>query len=139
MTTLPLGLISRFDEPQEVTSALIGVLNDLAPEQAARFRAIASAFSAPDQGYAHQAMVPTLIRTLNRFAPPFARVGYHPAHPDEIGVWIDLGKLHEAEEKGKLVQASHPKVKTRATYILEVGDRLRLWKRKGLTPLWETT
>lgn len=137
--TLPLGLIVRFDEPHEVTDALIGVLNDFEPERAGRYRAIANAFHESHQDYAHQAMIPTLLRRLNRVAPPFACVGYHPVHADEIGVWVDLAALHAAEQKGRLIQSSSPDIKTRATYILQVGERVRLLRRKGLATIWETS
>lgn len=138
MKTLPLGLIVRFDEPHEVTDALIGVLNDFEPERAVVYRRIADAFHQTHQDYAHQAMIPTLLRRLNRFAPPFGVVGYHLVHSDEIGTWVDLAALHAAEQKGRLIQSSDVSVKTRATFILQVGDRVRLLRRKGLQTIWET-
>jgi hypothetical protein len=77
-----------------------------------------------------------LQHQLNKLTAPFTYVGHRVDDP-HWGVWIDLGKLHAAEEDGSLIQATHPNVKTRATYILEVGDRIRLWRRKGLELLWE--
>lgn len=135
--TLPLGsFASNVSAPHEVAAALIGVLSDvdfkLSASYLLRFRDLP-----PSHRADHERLVRGLLRQLNRHVCEFCYVGHHQADLSNWGVWIDLGKLHEAEKQGRLIQASNLAVKTRATYILEIGDRVRLWKTKGRKQLWE--
>lgn len=137
-TILPLGSIaSNLNSPHETAGALIGALADFAPEIAAdyqlRYREIK-----PTQRVDSQRLVDGVRKRLNRYAPPFCYVGHHPQDHSQWGTWIDLGQLHKAQERGKLVQVSHHPVKSRATYALEVNETgVRLFRRKGWEQLWE--
>lgn len=139
MNTLPLGSFASVSSPHEVVAALIGVLADYNPELSAsyllRFRDIT-----PSRKAAHAKMIVSLVKALNRFCPPFTYVGHHLTDENVWGVWIDLGKLHEAEEQGKLVQVSNHEVdQPKAIYALEFNNKgVSLWRRKGNVRLWET-
>lgn len=140
MTTLPLGSFTPYGTrpvtPRETISLLLGVLSEHAPTEAERYQTKLATMKE-----SHTAEIArlgdTVINRLQRFAPSFCYVGHQVGDENDLGCWIDLGRLHAAEEKGRLIQADSPTVKTRASFILEVGDRVRLWKRKGLVKLWE--
>lgn len=137
MTTLPLGSFScRAHSTEDTIAVLMDALRPFDGASFARFQARAASIK-PTQKADALGLVLALQHALNRFAPALAYVGHRIDDQSDWGVWIDLGKLHEAEQKGDLIQAHGPHVKTRATYVLQVGDRVKLWTRKGPKQVWE--
>lgn len=136
--TLPLGSFNlpEHPSPDEIIGALLTHSNhslDWANKIDERWKAINPKHKAPK----HR-LIQVLVHELNRFAPPFAYVGHAPHDENNWGVWIDLGKLHEAEETGKLIQDTIRPTKGRSTYVLihdETG--LRLFKRRGWVEVWK--
>lgn len=85
------------------------------------------------------ASVNLMCRALNRLTVPFGYWGRHPSDSTQYGVWIDLGKMHEAEEWGKLVQASSLKAAKSGVYVLVAeGDGLALYHRRTGREMWRT-
>ena len=129
--TLPLGPFFSPRSIPETAESLIGILYDYAPKIADRYRAELVAKKSK------VGLVYLLLKRLGRYAPPFAYVGPHPTNESQLGVWIDLGKLHAAEEKGVLIQAMDDTVKTKARYVLVLGHHVVLYHRKNWERVWE--
>lgn len=140
MNTLPIGAFCpRHLNLEETASTLLGTLNDYDPTVAERFQKRFNQLK-PTHIANTQRLIAGLVLRLGKFCPPFTYVGHHPTDAALWGVWIDLGKLHRAEERGRLVQGDAYPTKSRATYVLvPQGHGVALFKRKGLQKLWETT
>lgn len=137
MNTLALGpIVSKVTSYRELTSALIGVLRDFDVEKANYYT---ERLNETKSTYVMAGLVRGLRHQLNLHAPEFAYVGHRIDDDFAWGVWVDLGKMHEAEEKGQLIQTScAANTKGRAPYLLEVNEKgVSLFRRKGLERLWE--
>lgn len=137
MKTLPLGSFGHHIQSlDDIISTLIGILGDYDSETATLKRNKFSRIKTNHRAEKAE-LIAGLLRELNRYAPPFTYVGHYPTDDTNWGVWIDLGKLHEAEETNKLVQESHVPVRGRSTYVLlqDMGG-LRLYRRKGWVEMW---
>jgi hypothetical protein len=79
-----------------------------------------------------------LLKELNKHVPPFTYFGHHQTDDSHLGVWIDLGQLHQAEETGKLAQVSSNDWRgIKSTYVLRINDAgLTLYLRKGRKEVW---
>lgn len=77
-----------------------------------------------------------IIYELNRHVPPFTYFGPNLTDPNNYGVWIDLERLSEAERAGRLVQTGSYPVKGHSTWILELGEEIKLHKRKPHQHVW---
>lgn len=88
---------------------------------------------------ASKGLVRYLFKALNRWVPPYSYWGWHPSDKTLLGVWVDLGKLHAAEEWGKLVQATTLKAAKSGVYVLvPEGDGLTLYHRRTGREMWRT-
>lgn len=142
--TLPLGAFVPFplDRLDDVFYALLNayLLSPAFPERNNFRLDIKERYERLRPSYvaAKQRLIQSLLKELNRFAPPFCYVGHAPHDENNWGVWIDLGKLHEAEEKGQLVQETQRPTKGRSRYVL-IHDQtgLRLFKRRGWVEVWK--
>lgn len=78
-----------------------------------------------------------LWKDLNKHVPPFTYFGYK-ANLGGLGVWIDLSRLHKAEEAGILVQTGTDWKDVKSTYVLSIDDsgKLDLYRRRGRKQLW---
>lgn len=138
---LPLGSFAHsLASPSEVAATLMGVLADVDADSGAAFL-----LRYRDIQPTHKAnlnlLVVALVRQLNRHCPPFTYCGHRIDDESVWGVWIDLGRLHAAEESGDLVQVgSHSKRPKRGTYLLDLeGKAATLYRRKGMKKVWETS
>lgn len=144
---LPLGSIATLSSDRQVLTVCLGLLAGLNAPLADKHRAkrvVRKAEEIDDLNAAdrHQLRRETkaLIKDLNRYAPPLAYVGYQPASPDHLGVWIDLYALHMAEQSGRLTQVIGPSWRgVKSPYVLETnGGSMTLYRRKGRIVLWST-
>lgn len=136
---LSLGSFSHsLASPYEVASTLIGILTDVDPKAGAAHLLVYRDLK-PTQQTSLNKLVERLVRDLGRFTPPFTYVGHRVDDPSIWGVWIDLGLLHAAEEKGDLIQVgSHSKLPKRGTYLLDLeGKGATLYRRRGMVRVWE--
>jgi len=134
MTPKPLTLGSYARDVmavEDIVNICRALLKTHAPAKAARFET-----AKPSLTVAHRLFV-----ALNTLVPPFSYWGHHPSDVSHLGVWIDLGKLHDAEESGKLVQAGYRDAKgVKAVYVLvPESDGLVLYHRKSGREVWRTT
>lgn len=138
MTTLPLGPFARnLSSASDTVRALIGVLLDYDPSSALPYLKRVESLGLTRRAE-WERVIRGVVKSLQRFAPELAYVGHQLGNESVWGVWIDLGRLHEAEQQGRLIQSDAHPIKTRATYVLEHGGRgLTLYRRKGWQPLWE--
>lgn len=146
MSSLPLGSIAtNLTSDRKVLIVALSVLASLNPDLAAKHRdkrVVIKAEGEEDlsvmERYQLGRVVKSLISDLNHHVPPFSYCGYQPNDPAHLGVWVDLGALHEAEVKGRLTQvvgASWRGVKT--PYILALTDgALTLYRRRDRAVIW---
>lgn len=146
--TLPLGSIAVDLTSRPVLLIVcLGLLTDLSPSVAARHRArpIVSKVEAGtpltqrDSQRLTQAIA-AVFKDLNHHVPPLCYFGRHPSDASHLGVWVDLGALHRAEESGDLVQAPIESRGQTGRYILDAsGAGLTLYRRRGKVQLWHAT
>lgn len=129
--TLPLGPAIESNAAGDVSTITrcIDLLETVAPKSAEplktrRFKSFDSALKA-------------VTTQLNRHVPPFTYFGYQP-NSMTLGVWVDLGRLHQAEESGQLVQAGSDWRGLKAPYILTANEdgKLVLYRRRGRREVW---
>ncbi len=138
---LPLGSFAHsLTSPHEVAAALIGVLADVDADTSAGYR-LRYRDIEPRHKAEMNRLIAGLVRQLGKHTPEFTYVGHRIDDPSVWGVWVDLGLLHAAEERGQLVQVgSHSKRPTKGTYILDLeGKAATLYRRKGMVEIWRTT
>lgn len=146
MNTLPLGLVARDPGTPSFTLLLcLKVLTEVDAKAGALHAAkpvvkavMAGAKLSKTQAYQLDRAIKAIFHDLNRHVAPFTYWGYHPTD-GSLGVWIDLGRLHAAEEDGHLVQVSDDRWRgIKAPYVLNVrGDgSLTLYHRRGRQEVW---
>lgn len=136
---LHLGSFSHsLASPYEVVSTLIGILTDVDPKAGAAFLLVYRD-TKPTQQISLNKLVERVVRELSKHCPPFTYCGHRVDDPSIWGVWVDLGQLHAAEEKGDLIQVgSHSKLPKRGTYLLDLeGKGATLYRRRGMVRVWE--
>lgn len=144
MKTLPLGVIASDATPPVLLVLCLALLTDLSPTAANRIKArpvvgkveTGAVLSAREQGLLGQAISAT-IKELNHHTPVFSYCGHHPTG-DQLGVWVDLNALHQAETAGRLTQVSGPDWSgVKSAYVLDIGgEGLTLYRRRGRVQLW---
>ncbi len=137
MNTLPLGPFARdLLTAPDIAAALIGVLKDYDVETSTDYLLKVRDLSLTRHAEWNR-IIKGVLHRLNHFSPPFTYVGHHILDESVWGVWIDLSRLHEAEQEGRLTQGG-PLTKGRSTYVLDVSGRgVRLFRRKGWERVWE--
>lgn len=150
--TLPLGVL--IDNPGKLgpratLHACIEFLALVDAKASARHSAKPAA-QHPDpltKAQAHQIhrAIDALYSDLQRHVPPLTYWGYHPSN-GALGVWIDTGALHQAEESGRLIQVADvkgakPRRGLKAPYllVLQSDGRATLVHRKDGREVWSIT
>lgn len=146
MKSLPLGSIaSNLESPRAVYIICLSLLSDLAPAIAEKHKTKAilqAAQGSTDlsliQRYQLGRAVDALIRDLNRHVPPLTYFGYQITDKTNLGVWVDLGALHAAEQAGVLTQViGLPWRDIKSLYVLDVGGAgLTLYRRRDKKVIW---
>jgi hypothetical protein len=147
--TLPFGSIaSNLETPAQTLVVCLAVLTDVNPSLAAiyRERAVVKLVESNQPltlVARHQVKraVAAVLTDLNRHCPLYTYVGYRPNDLSNLGVWIDLDALHQAERSGKLTQVYDTIWKgVISPYVLEITDKgLTLYRRRGRQAIWSVS
>ncbi len=146
MKTLSLGSVATdITSPRQVFVICLALLTDVSPTIAARHSAkpIAARIQDPSDlsmldTYRLNRAVSAIISDLNTYTPALAYFGYHPVDKSQIGVYVDTGALHTAEQNGMVTQVFSDDWRgIHSTFVLRFHDKgLTLYRRRGKSIVW---
>lgn len=148
MKTLSLGsYATNLESPIQVFTVCLAILNDIAPSAAAKQAAKGIAAVVRAGGplslvdrYQLGRAVSSLIHDLNHHVPNLTYFGWKANDAANLGVWIDLDALHQAEKKGTLTQVDDDNWSgVKSVFVLDMSKAgLTLYRRRGRKVVWAT-
>lgn len=145
MKTLNVGSFANVTTVKQSIVICLAILEEFAPKLYIEYgnkevikKIYLNSDLSPKEMASLEYLLNNIIKQINRYVPPFTFFGYHPIDHSNLGVWLDLLALHEAEFTGKLAQVFNNSWRgLKCTYILDMGkEGIVLYHRRSKKIIW---